>query len=81
MKAWLSDRVQRSKMDFEVFNGRPTATLIQRFDGSAVLLGPKAKKVEFENGATRHEAIAEAESFGWVIAIEHLHSEREDRVG
>jgi hypothetical protein len=81
MKAWLRDRVQKSKMDFEAFNESPKATLIQRFDGSAVLLGPKAKKIEFENGATKHEAIAEAENFGWVIAIEHLHSEREHRIG
>ena len=78
MKAQPRDKVQKSNVDFEVFNGRPRATLIQRFDGSAVLLGPKAKKIEFENGATKHEAIAEAENFGWVIAIEHLHSEREN---
>ena len=50
MKAWVSDRVQRAKMDFEVFNGRPRATLIQRFDGSAVLLGPKAKKSSLRTG-------------------------------
>lgn len=81
MKAQLRDRVQKSNVDLRLFNGSPRATLIQRFDGSAVLLGPKAKKIEFENGATRHEAIAEAENFGWVIAIEHLHSERETRVG
>ena len=68
-------------MDLSVLNGKPKATLIQRFDGSAVLLGPEAKKIEFENGATRHEAIAKAENFGWVIAIEHLHSEREHSVG
>jgi hypothetical protein len=68
-------------MDLTVFNGKPKATLIQRFDGSAVLLGPEARKIEFENGATRNEAMAEAENFGWVIAIEHLHSEKERRVG
>jgi len=67
-------------MDLTVLNGKPKATLIQRFDGSAVLLGPEARKVEFENGATRNEVAAKAEDFGWVIAIEHLHSEKEHRV-
>ena len=67
-------------MDWNVLNQKPKATLIQRFDGSTVLLGPQAKKIEFENGATRHEAVAKAEIFGWVIAIEHLHSEKEHRV-
>ena len=68
-------------MDLAVLNGKPKATLIQRFDGSAVLLGPEARKVEFENGTTRNEAAARAEDFGWVIAIEHLHSEKEHRIG
>ena len=68
-------------MDLRVSIGKPKATLIQRFDGSAVLLGPEARKVEFENGATRNEVAAKAEDFGWVIAIEHLHSEKEHRAG
>jgi len=68
-------------MDLRVSIGKPKATLIQRFDGSAVLLGPEARKVEFENGTTRNEAMAKAENFGWVIAIEHLHSEKEHKVG
>ena len=68
-------------MDWSVSIGKPRATLIQRFDGSAVLLGPEARKVEFENGTSRNEAAAKAEDFGWVIAIEHLHSEKEHRAG
>ena len=68
-------------MDWSVSIGKPRATLIQRFDGSAVLLGPEARKVEFENGTSRNEAAAKAEGFGWVIAIEHLHSEKEHRIG
>ena len=68
-------------MDLTVLNGKPKATLIQRFDGSAVLLGPESRKIEFENGTTRNEAVEKAEDFGWVIAIEHLHSEKEHRAG
>jgi hypothetical protein len=68
-------------MDLSLLNGKPRATLIQRFDGSAVLLGPEARKIEFENGTSRNEAAAKAEDFGWVIAIEHLHSEKEHRDG
>jgi hypothetical protein len=62
-------------------NGKPRATLIQRFDGTAVLLGPKARRLEFKLGATLHEIQAEAELVGWVVAVEHLHKEREGRIG
>jgi len=68
-------------MDWSASIGKPKATLIQRFDGSAVLLGPKARKIELGNRAARHEVIAEAENVGWVIAIEHLHSDKERRAG
>ena len=68
-------------MDYRLLNGKPRATLIQRFDGTAVLLGPKAKRLEFKLGATLHEIQAEAELFGWVVAVEHLHREREGRIG
>ena len=66
-------------MDYRLLNGKPRATLIQRFDGSAVLLGPKSRRLEFEFGATLHEIQARAEQIGWVVAVEHLHKEREDR--
>jgi len=56
-----------------VFNGRPRATLIQRFDGSTVLIGPKSERVEFTVRATLQEAHAEAEKLGWAITVEHLH--------
>lgn len=68
-------------MDWNASIGKPKATLIRRFDGSAVLLGPRARKIELGNRTTRHEVIAEAENFGWVIAIEHLHSDKEHRAG
>jgi hypothetical protein len=64
-------------MDYRLLNGKPKATLIQRFDGSVVLLGPKARKLEFDSCATLYEIQAKAEQVGWVIAIEHLHKERE----
>ncbi len=56
-----------------MLTGKPRATLIQRFDGSAVLIGPKSEKVEFSVRATLHEAHAEAEKLGWAIAVEHVH--------
>lgn len=34
-------------MDYRLLNGKPRATLIQRFDGLVVLLVPKARKLEF----------------------------------
>jgi hypothetical protein len=68
-------------MDYRLLNGKPRAALIQRFDGSVFLCGPRATRIEFEIGATLHEIQAKAEQLGWVIAIEHLHKEREGRVG
>jgi hypothetical protein len=68
-------------MDYRLLNGKPRATLIQRFDGSAVLLGPTARKLEFDSGATLHEIQAKADQVGWMVAIEHLHKEREGRIG
>ena len=66
-------------VDFRLLNGKPRATLIQRFDGSVLLLGPKSKKIEFNIGATLHQIQAKVEKLGWVIGVEHLHSERETR--
>ncbi len=52
---------------------KPRATLIQRFDGSTVLIGPQSERVEFNARASLQEAQAEAERLGWDIAVEHLH--------
>jgi len=68
-------------MDYGLLNGKPRATLIQRFDGSAVLLGPEARKLEFDCGATLHEIQAKADQVGWAVTIEHLNKEREGRTG
>lgn len=68
-------------MDYRLLNGKPRATLIQRFDGSVVLIGPKAKRREFKSGATLQEIHAEVELFGWVVAVEHLHKERAGTAG
>ena len=68
-------------MDYRLLNGKPRATLIQRFDGSAVLLGPRARKLEFDIGATLHEIQIKADQEGWVVSIEHLHKEREGMAG
>jgi hypothetical protein len=64
-------------VDFRLLNGKPRATLIQRFDGSALVLGPKGKKIEFEVGMTLHQIQDQVAEFGWVVGVEHLHSERE----
>ncbi len=75
------NRYRRLNVDYRLFNGKPRATLIQRFDGSALLCGPNGKKIEFQIGVTIHDIQSEAEKFGWMIAIEHLHKERESRIG
>jgi len=59
--------------DFRLLNGKLRATLIQRFDGSALLLGPKGEKIEFNFGTKLNEVQAKAGEFGWEIAVEHLH--------
>ena len=64
-------------MDFRLLNGKPRATLIQRFDGSVLIIGPKGKKIEFEDGVTLHQIQARLAKLGWVIGVEHLHRERE----
>ncbi len=66
-------------VDFRLLNGKPRATLIQRFDGSVLLLGPKGRRIEFEDGMTLHEIQIKVDKLGWVIAVEHLHREREIR--
>ncbi|MGZ3493708.1 MAG: hypothetical protein ACXU9L_09185 [Thermodesulfobacteriota bacterium] len=64
-------------VDFRLLNGKPKATLIQRFDGTALVLGPKGKKIEFKDGFTLHQIQAKVAKLGWVIGVEHLHRERE----
>jgi len=59
--------------DFRLLNGKPRATLIQRFDGSALLLGPKGERIEFDPGTTLNEAQIKVKEYGWEIAVEHLH--------
>jgi len=64
-------------VDFRLLNGKPRATVIQRFDGTVLILGPKGMKIEFEGGVTLHQIQDEVEKLGWVIGVEHLHRERE----
>ena len=68
-------------MGYRLLNGKSRATLIQRFDGTAVLIGPKARRLEFELGATLHEIQAQADLVGWVVSVEHLQKERESGIG
>jgi len=60
-------------VDFRLLNGKPRATLIQRFDGSVLLLGPKGEATEFNSDVPLHEIQAEVEGLGWVIGVTHLH--------
>ena len=66
-------------LDFRLLNGKPRAALIQRFDGSVLLLGAKRKKIEFNIGVILNEVQTKVAKLGWVIGVEHLHSERETR--
>ncbi len=60
-------------VDSRLLHNEPRATLIQRFDGSVLLLGPKGKKIEFKDGLTIHEIHAKISKLGWLIGVEHLH--------
>jgi hypothetical protein len=60
-------------VDFRLLNGKPRATIIQRFDGSVLLLGPKGEAIEFNSNVPLHEIQAKVEELGWVIGITHLH--------
>ncbi len=64
-------------VDFRLLNGKPRATLIQRFDGTTLVLGPQGKKVEFKDRVTLHQIQAKVAKLDWVIGVEHLHRERE----
>ena len=66
-------------VDSRLLNGKPRATLIQRFDGTVLVLGPKGKKIEFKDRVTLHQIQAKVAKLGWVIGVEHLHRERESR--
>ncbi len=60
-------------VDFRLLNGKPRATLIQRFDGSVLLIGPKGEEIEFDSKVALHEILTKVEELGWVIGVEHLH--------
>jgi len=64
-------------VDFKLLNGKPRATLIQRFDGSVLLIGPRGEATEFKSDVPLHEIQAKVEEFGWVIGVTHLHKVRE----
>jgi hypothetical protein len=64
----------RASIEKMTFNLTPRATLIQRFDGSVVLIGPNTKeKIEFKTGTTFREIKDKARRSGWVVGFEHLH--------
>ena len=57
-------------VDFRLLNGKPRATLIQRFDGTVLVLGPKDKNIEFPGGVTLHEIQTKVARLGWVIGVD-----------
>jgi hypothetical protein len=60
---------RKDGMDAMLLNGKPRCTLIQKFDGEIVVVGPGAvDKLRFRN---LEEAGAEVEKRGWVISITH----------
>ncbi len=56
-------------VDFRLLNGKPRATLIERLNGSVLLLWPKGEATEFSGGVTLHEIQAKVEELGWVIGV------------
>ena len=59
--------------DFSSGNGKTRATLVKRLDGSALLLGPKGEKIEFDFETTLQKVRAKAGEIGWEIVVEHIH--------
>lgn len=57
-------------MDFRLTNGKPKATLIQRFNRSIMLISPMLEKIEFPS---IREALLYEGEHGFEINIEHLH--------
>jgi hypothetical protein len=55
--------------DFRLLNGRPKATIIERFDGSILLLGPDRSKRE---RPSIRSCIDFAKKKGWEVNIEHI---------
>ena len=63
-------------VDSGLINENPRVTLIQRFDGSVFLIGPKGEKIEFEIGAPLQEIRAKVAKLGWVVGVKHLQRKR-----
>jgi len=55
-----------------MFAEKTRATLIQRFDGSTLIISP-TKRVEFSLRTTLQELHTVAEKLGWAITVEHPH--------
>jgi hypothetical protein len=67
--AGILNKRRKDGMDAMLLNGKPRCTLIQKFDGEIVVVGPGAvDKLRFRN---LEEAGAEVEKRGWVISIIH----------
>ncbi len=45
---------KRLMVDFRLLNGKPGTTLIRRLDGTALVPGPKGKKIKSEKEVTLH---------------------------
>ncbi len=63
-----SKKRRDAEMDLALLNGKPRCTLIQRFAGGVLLVGPNAKRIECRG---LNEAEKYAKSRGWVIGVTH----------
>ncbi len=63
-----SEQRRDGEMDLALLNGKPRCTLIQRFAGGVLLVGPRGKKVECK---ALREAEKTAGKLGWVIGVTH----------
>jgi len=60
---------EKVMQDLMLLNGKPRATLIQRFDMRVMVIGPRGE--EILNFRSLREAEEEVERRGWVISITH----------
>lgn len=58
-------------MDFRLLNGRPKATMIERFGGNVLLISPAPKHSKLEFSCI-HSCLQYVEKQGWEVGVEHI---------
>lgn len=65
----LKKRGEDGMQDQMLLNGKPRCTLIQSFDGGAIIIGPRnSVKIKLKN---LHDVEKTVDKLGWVISIIH----------